>query len=184
MDLACEEEASLPMPNFCERFSVYAHRLYYSKAWSIFYVSMLLTNLAAIVALIAVHVNGHATEKPGWLLFIEIMVNLLLVFEVSVRIAAQQRRFFNDACNVFDFVIMLLCVVCFVVYLDAPAEDKETALVGTIVLAVRYAVVFIRMAHITFQLKSRADQLDVDDVDFSLMVDDDGVGDSSFGDDF
>ena len=156
MSSADDNTVALGMPSLCERMSVYAHRLYYSKAWSIFYVCMLLTNLAAIVALIAVHVNGHPTEVPGWLLFIEIMVNLLLVFELSVRIAAQQNRFFQDACNIFDFVIMLLCIGCFIMYIGAPAADKESALVGTIVLAVRYSVVFIRMVHISFQLKSRA----------------------------
>jgi len=187
----------LGMPNSCERLSVYAHRLYYSKLWSTFYVLMIICNLAAIIALIAVHATGHPTETPTWLLLIEIMVNLLLVLELAVRMVAQQLRFFKDACNLFDFTVALLCVGLFVIYIESPAEDKDEALLGTIVLAVRYAVVFARMVHITVQVKSRNAQLDTDDVDFTLM-EEDGAADipspitassrtsraDSFGDDF
>ena len=159
---------SLRLPSWCERLSVYAHRLYYSKAWSIFYIFMVVTNVAAIIALITVHATGHVTEAPGWLLFIEVMVNLLLLLELGVRMIAQQERFFQDCCNIFDFVVMIICIVMFIIYWSNPV-DKDTAIIGTIVLAVRYVIVFARMVHITMQLKSRATQMDVDDIDFSLM---------------
>ena len=155
------ESVQLGMPSSCERMSVYAHRLYYSKTWSTFYAIMILANLTAIIALVAVHATGHPDETPGWLLFIEIMVNLLLILELGVRMIAQQQRFFRDACNIFDFFVAIICVGLFVVYIDSPAQDKDEALVGTIVLAVRYVVVTARMAHITWQAKNRSNQLDI-----------------------
>jgi hypothetical protein len=168
------------MPTCCERLSVYAHRLFYSKAWTTFYIFMVITNVAAIIALITVHATGHASEAPGWLFFIEIMVNLLLLLELSVRMIAQQMKFFQDPCNIFDFTVMVLCIVIFLIYWSNPVPDTDAAIIGTVVLAVRYVVVFVRMIHITMQLKNRSTQMNVDDVDFTLMAEE-GDGDGGSG---
>jgi hypothetical protein len=176
-----DEPDSLRLPSCCERLSVYAHRLYYSKAWSFFYSIMFITNIVAIISLICVHATGHAKEAPGWLLFIEVLVNLLLILELGVRMIAQQGKFFKEMCNVFDFIVMIVCIVMFIVYWSHPL-DKDTAIIGSVVLAIRYAVVFARMIHITIQLRGRANQMNVDDVDFTLMADEDN--DAKFGDDF
>ena len=165
----------------CGRLSLMANRLYFSRAWSAFYMCMVVFNIAAIIALISVHVMGEFRHENPWVIFIEVIVNLTLFAELSVRMAAQQRMFFKDACNIFDFCIMILCLATLVIFIRAPLEEKDTAVIGTVVLGARYGVVAIRLIHLTYILKKRKGEVDSSSlaVDFSLFQDENVEGDGA-----
>jgi hypothetical protein len=158
----------------CGRLSLAANRLYFSRAWSAFYVCMVVFNLAAVIALITVHAMGEFRHEDPWVIAIECIVNFTLVAELSVRMAAQRRTFFKDACNIFDFFIMIICLATLVIFIRAPLEEKDTAVIGTVVLGTRYAVVSVRLIHLTYILKKRKSEVDSSSlaVDFSLFQDD------------
>ena len=157
----------------CARLSLAANRLYFSRTWSAFYLCMLVFNFAAVVALVTVHALGNFHHENPWVIFIEVVVNLTLVAELSVRMAAQQERFFKDACNIFDLCVMVICLATLIIFIRAPLEEKDTAVIGTVVLGTRYAVVSVRLIHLTYVLRKRKNEVDSSSlaVDFSLLED-------------
>ena len=52
-------------------------------------------------------------------------------------------------------------------------EEKDTAVIGTVVLGTRYAVVSVRLIHLTYVLRKRKNEVDSSSlaVDFSLLED-------------
>ena len=98
-------------------------------------------------------------------------MNLSLVFELVVRATAQQGNFCKDACNIFDSIIMFVCILTLIIFLSAPAIQRDTEVLATVVLAIRYVVVLVRTVHLLAVLKKRRTEVDSmsNNVDFSLL---------------
>ena len=69
---------------------------------------------------------------------------------------------------------MIICLATLVIFIRAPLEEKDTAVIGTVVLGTRYAVVSIRLIHLSYVLRKRKSEVDSSSlaVDFSLLEDD------------
>lgn len=157
----------------CGRLSLAANRLYFSRAWSMFYVFMLVISFVGMVVLVTAHATSQFQKEDPYFIAVEILLNITLALELGVRMAAQQERFFRDACNIFDLCIMLVCIVTLIVFLEAPVTEMGTAVIGSSILGTRYAVVTIRMIYLSYLIRQRKAEVGSCklDVDFNLLQD-------------
>ena len=127
-----------------------ASRVFFSRAYSVFYGVMIVLNLAALVW--ALSADGYPESRSFFLL--ELIISTALILEVGVRMLAQGTQFFRSCGNVFDFVVMVLCALTLVLYLSGPSLFEEAEDVVSITLNVfRMVVQFLRL---TFLVKHRA----------------------------
>merc|ERR1712113_311766 len=77
----------------------------------------------------------------GWFVAVDICCVALMVFDVLVQMMAHPRSYWKSAMNVFDFVVVLLCVISIPIYFYVPDSD----FILTVVLLLRFAAQLLRI---------------------------------------
>lgn len=85
---------------------------------------------------------------PSWFYFLEFLVITSLIFETIVRMVALQSMFWKDLFNIVDFIVLVLCVLCFLLIMTTfcSVETSREAIFEEIMLIVRNVVQLVRLA--------------------------------------
>eukprot|EP00483_Globobulimina_turgida_P011632 UN11654 len=113
----------------------------YNRAYLIVYLSIIAMTLTLLIYDLA-HGNiiHDLKSEPVWFVILDICCVALMVFDVFVQMQAHPQTYWKSAMNVFDFVVVLLCVISIPVYFYVPDSD----FILTVVLVLRFAAQLLR----------------------------------------
>ncbi|ORX82398.1 hypothetical protein K493DRAFT_320453 [Basidiobolus meristosporus CBS 931.73] len=117
-----------------------AHQLVHSKFYTALYIVL------AVLSLISV-ILSLIYECPGtFYIVLEIIVNTAMIVEVSIRLMVYGKKFWNSWMNIFDLVLVFLCVVTVVfLFMDCSAIRGRGELATTMFLVFRNTIQFFRL---------------------------------------
>lgn len=105
--------------------------------------------------------NGRHWPSPGWYrpiadtfilsfsptgfyVFLEYIINISLVLEVAVRIAAQRKTYFTFLANIVDVLIVIFCVVTLVfLHRECTVGNEFEKALDSILLVFRYVELLV-----------------------------------------
>merc|ERR1719410_1011046 len=105
-------------------------------------------------------------DEPVWFVILDICCVGLMVFDVFVQMQAHPQTYWKSAMNVFDFVVVLLCVLSIPVYFYVPDSD----FILTVVLLLRFAAQLLRIVMVYKHHENRSAYMETtreDLVDFT-----------------
>ncbi|GBG23970.1 Hypothetical Protein FCC1311_001892 [Hondaea fermentalgiana] len=121
-----------------------ANRVYFSKAYSVLYVVMIVLNL---IMLIWLAVKGTEQESAAFVLF-EGLITLILGIEVVGRMLTQGRKYWKRWSNWFELIVLVLCIGTVLMahttnHVSTSEEMDE--LLSTVLLVARYVLQGLRL---------------------------------------
>lgn len=134
----------LHIPQFIEVCNAFANRIHYtSSATIVFYTTMILLNTLVVLW---TAVQGHP-NSPTFIV-VEIFIALVLILEVSIRLAALgPYRFFRSAINIFDFFVTVACIAAVFTFSISHSKGEEVDDIATFMLVgIRYCVPAFKVA--------------------------------------
>jgi len=119
----------------------------YSKLYGLFYIGMIVLNVALIFWLIgsAIAEKKFVPPQSNAFLALEIIVNIVLIVEILIRACSQGKKYFGSKANLFDFGIMLLCILALGIYPITALASVEYRSFTVILMGVRYAAQLLRL---------------------------------------
>jgi len=154
-----------------EIFKITANRIYYSTAYQVLYVLMILVNVI-LLSWMVFHWNKYPSHS--WFFGMEIAVNVTLIVEVMIRMAALRGQFWKQWSNIFDVFVMGLSIFAIAadLFKDMPLDLEDIA--AAFILVLRYVVQFLRLfLFIKNQRKILKATHDSQQIDFSILNPDD-----------
>ncbi|KAK9768557.1 hypothetical protein K7432_000700 [Basidiobolus ranarum] len=116
------------------------HQIVYSKFYIILYVVMIILSVSSFVLSVISECPGLAYE------ILEIIVNVAMISEVVILMIAYGRKFWRSPMNVFDLVLLSLCIAALVlVFLDCSYTKERGEVAGTIFMALRNVLQISRL---------------------------------------
>jgi len=152
-----------------------ANRLLFSRGYSIFYLFMILLNVALILwVIIDLSVLGRFATPTHWLFItLEVLINIALLTEVTLRMLSLKSRYFLSWSNIFDLSVLVISWLGPIIFFSSSALMLgEVDDVGTLLLLIlRYIVQFLRLLlMVKNQKKASSGSKSV--VDFSTLSSD------------
>eukprot|EP01083_Nonionella_stella_P005401 15602_1 len=147
-----------------------AMSMLYSKAYLVIYLLIIaMTLLLLIYDLAHGNIVRDIKEEPIWFILVDITCVALMLFDVIVQIIAHPASYWKSATNVFDFMVVILCVVSIPIYFYIPDSD----FIVTVVLLLRFAARLLRIVMVykhhenrsAFMETTRADVVDFTGLD-------------------
>eukprot|EP01083_Nonionella_stella_P262284 892018_1 len=135
-----------------------------------FYLSIYVLSILITVALLIYDVsngsiaNSNLDKEPLWFISLDIFCVGLMVFDIIIQIQANGfKKFFVSLFNLFDFIIVIICVISIPIYWFAPDW------ILSIVLLARFIVRMLRIITVIRHQKFRKEYIDARDaiVDFT-----------------
>mmetsp|Transcript_30395 Transcript_30395/g.34552 ORF Transcript_30395/g.34552 Transcript_30395/m.34552 type:complete len:289 (-) Transcript_30395:215-1081(-) len=144
-------------------------RLYYSRACSAFYVTLIALNLFSIFWIII-----HPDKFPGeiWFLGLEVFITLMIVGEVVARMKLQGwKKFWKLWTNIFDVIVTFACCLIVILLIGTSSFIYEIeGLSAEFLFACRNIVVFMRLvSFVKNQRKTQQSMMNM--IDFSQLGD-------------
>ena len=141
--------------------------LLYTKFYlSVYFLSMIITVGLLVYDLSNGSIaNSELDREPIWFISLDIFCVLLMVFDISIQIQSSgYKKYFKSCFSIFDFTIVVLCVITIPVYLFAPFLD-----IMEIVLLIRFIVRALRIITVIRSQKFRKEYISATDtiVDFT-----------------
>lgn len=185
-DRVAEERRTAHRVRGVEWVYLVANRVYFSAAYTVLYIVMILLNVSLLVWLAA---NGDQPVTRGFLVM-ECVVTGVLGLEVVARLLTQGRKYWRHFANWFEVAVLLVCVTTIVMGEKADSfslsAEMEDVFSGAL-LVTRYAIQGLRLLALLRHRKrlqslnlSRNDYLDrarrtssLGIIDFDLIDDDD-----------
>ncbi|CAK9784485.1 unnamed protein product [Cutaneotrichosporon oleaginosum] len=138
-----------------------ANRIIFSRYYILFYFIMMTLSMATVV-LSLIATSHHECPPPVWHV-LEVIVNALMVLEVSTRWIAYGKVGINFAhptltvqkypmtlLNMLDLVLVFFCVVTLIFVFASPCGEgtRQEEVLDTILLVIRNGVQFLRLGNI------------------------------------
>ena len=127
-----------------ELLRMLASRIYFSKAYISFYLFMVVLNVVSIIVILSSYGIYSYKVSPG-LIALELLINVLLALEITVRFLAQQDSFWSSWWNTMDVLITILCILSVFALVLLPAEDEMEEIFATAIVGLRYIVQGLRI---------------------------------------
>ncbi|ORY01477.1 hypothetical protein K493DRAFT_209591, partial [Basidiobolus meristosporus CBS 931.73] len=118
-----------------------ANQITHSSFYTILYMLM------AALSFVSVTLLANPLLSPGtFFVLLEVIINATLITEVGIRILSMGQAFWRWWLNIFDIIIVLLCILTlgYLRYGCTPNAEREE-LAGTILLAIRNSIQFFRL---------------------------------------
>ncbi|CAD6573585.1 MAG: hypothetical protein TREMPRED_000862 [Tremellales sp. Tagirdzhanova-0007] len=125
-----------------------ANRIIFSRYYILFYFVMMSLSLTTVIlSLIATH--EHRCPPIAWHI-LEIIVNVMMVVEVSTRWVAYGKKYPMTPLNIIDLLLVLFCTVTLILVFRNPCSTgtRQEEILDTILLVIRNAVQFLRLGNI------------------------------------
>ncbi|KAI8997252.1 hypothetical protein BDB01DRAFT_770440 [Pilobolus umbonatus] len=140
-----------------------ANRFMYSNFYIVFYLCL------AILSFITIIMSSH--EKCPSILFIvfEAVINAAMIIEVSIRILALRRDYWNSVWNIIDTILVVLCAITLIVLTTGCSTgEREEAMIDTLLLVIRNVFqlvrLFIMLRKNQYSIHTRANRVDFDGI--------------------
>jgi len=146
-----------------------ADRVLFSTWYYVLYVLVILTNCVLIIWLMVTLAQHRYSPTAHWMfIFLDVLVNIAFVSEVSLQIVSQKKDFFKHGSNIFDIVVMLLSLVTLLMYISRTDEAEEVEdLVALLLMGLRYGLQFLRLISIIKKHKHKL--ISQKEVDFNAL---------------
>jgi len=150
MQSGTEEDQESLYGSSRNKCSSLADRVLFSTWYYVLYVMVLLTNCLLIIWLLVMIAQDKYSHTAHWaFIFLDVLVNIAFVSEVSLQIVSQKTDYFKHASNIFDTVVMLLSLVTLLMYISKTNEAEEVEdLVALLLMGFRYGLQFLRLISI------------------------------------
>jgi len=123
-------------------WSTVANRFLYSNYYTTLYIIVFLTQLVLFCYGMANYVIFRELSSHDlWYVLLDIFCTLMLVCEVAIRVIAHKAAYFNSWANVLDMIVMVVAIVALFFYFI----DPQTAIYGSLILALRYGAQLVRL---------------------------------------
>ncbi|KLT43179.1 hypothetical protein CC85DRAFT_258946 [Cutaneotrichosporon oleaginosum] len=125
-----------------------ANRIIFSRYYILFYFIMMTLSMATVV-LSLIATSHHECPPPVWHV-LEVIVNALMVLEVSTRWIAYGKKYPMTLLNMLDLVLVFFCVVTLIFVFASPCGEgtRQEEVLDTILLVIRNGVQFLRLGNI------------------------------------
>ncbi|KAL1408914.1 hypothetical protein Q8F55_005728 [Vanrija albida] len=126
-----------------------ANRIIFSRYYILFYFIMMSLSLATVV-LSLIATSRQQCPPASWHI-LEVVVNFLMVVEVSTRWIAYGKKYPMTLLNVLDLGLVLFCVITLILVFVNPCGEgttRQEEMLDTILLVIRNGVQFLRLANI------------------------------------
>ncbi|ORX34909.1 hypothetical protein BD324DRAFT_633144 [Kockovaella imperatae] len=131
-----------------EKFKGVANRIIYSRYYIGFYFIMMSLSLTTVVLSLRA---THQRECPpvSWHI-LEVIVNAMMVLEVSTRWVAFGKKYPMTPLNIIDLLLVLFCSITLILVFRSPCSEgtRQEEVLDTILLVIRNAVQFLRLGNI------------------------------------
>jgi len=124
--------------------SLIANRLYFSRAYTVLYVFMILLNVVLLIWLV---LNGTGQVTRGFLA-LETIVTCVLGIEVAARMLTQGKKYWERYSNWFEFVVLILCTITVVMARTTHTltmSEEVDEMVSWTLLVLRYVLQAFRL---------------------------------------
>ncbi|KAK1921429.1 hypothetical protein DB88DRAFT_513455 [Papiliotrema laurentii] len=131
-----------------ERLRGVANRIIFSRYYVLFYFVMMCLSLGTVVLSL---VATHKKQCPPVIWHIlEVIVNGLMVIEVSTRWVAYGKKYPMTPLNIIDLLLVLFCSITLILVFRSPCAEgaRQEEVLDTILLVIRNAVQFLRLGNI------------------------------------
>jgi len=150
-----------------EQMKVFAVRILSSTGYYVLCFAMIAVSTFLIVWLAA-----GDTESHWWFVLLEVIVTVTIVLEVALQICADGKAYWESVWNIFDFIVMLLCIASFMVYLfEQNQGQKGDDTAALTVLTIRYVAQGLRVIALVRRAKQSQDRENVSPVNFNTTAD-------------
>mmetsp|Transcript_8758 Transcript_8758/g.14389 ORF Transcript_8758/g.14389 Transcript_8758/m.14389 type:complete len:362 (+) Transcript_8758:154-1239(+) len=153
--------------SFHELIRIFANRIYYSTAYQVLYLGMIIVNIFIMGWTL---VNWDRYPDHVWFFVLELVINFIFVMEVVVRMIALRVVFWRQWSNVFDVFVLAISIVMVGFYYqrELPFEVEDVA--ATLLLVLRYIIQFLRLfIFIKNHRRNRSVTSDEQRIDFSNL---------------
>ncbi|KAL1920868.1 uncharacterized protein VTP21DRAFT_11503 [Calcarisporiella thermophila] len=125
-----------------EALKGFANRIIYSRFYTFFYLGLAILSL---ISLVLSFVEHCATI---WFIILEVVINTALIAEVGIRWLALGRAYWKSIYNVLDVLVVAVCAITVIVLItsDCSTESREEEMFDIVLLIIRNAVQFVRLA--------------------------------------
>mmetsp|Transcript_1587 Transcript_1587/g.2508 ORF Transcript_1587/g.2508 Transcript_1587/m.2508 type:complete len:302 (-) Transcript_1587:181-1086(-) len=127
-----------------EMVRLIANRLYFSRAYAILYICMVVLNIVMLIWLLM----NTGEPLPVNFVHLEIAVTVLLGLEVSTRVLSQGKEYWKRWANWFEFCVLILCSVCLIAthqHKRLTMSEEVDELVSWALLILRYMLQGLRL---------------------------------------
>ncbi|KAK8844571.1 hypothetical protein IAR55_006418 [Kwoniella newhampshirensis] len=125
-----------------------ANRIIFSRYYIFFYFAMMSLSLATLViSLISTH--GRRCPPVAWHI-LEVIINALMVLEVTTRWVAYGKKYPLTLLNVVDLALVAFCSITLILVFRNPCGSgtRSEEVLDTILIVIRNAVQFLRLGSI------------------------------------
>jgi len=129
----------------------------------VIYVTLLLLNIFVVIWDVT---GGHANHWVA--ITIELIVNFMLILEVSITLAYLGCDYFKEWSYILDLMLTLACVSFFFIFVayaaDSRSPTSKATLVDGLLLVLRYSIQFCRIIWFMWRSRKTTHALQVDDI--------------------
>jgi len=118
-----------------------ASRFIYSRFYTILYLGL------AVLCFISIILSLFEKCPSTLFVILEVIINIAMIVEVSIRMVAVGRSYFFSCWNLFDLLLVFLCfsTLVFIVSGECSEGGREEAILDTFLLIIRYLIQFSRL---------------------------------------
>ncbi|KAJ3449448.1 hypothetical protein M0812_05597 [Anaeramoeba flamelloides] len=92
-----------------------------SKVWFISYGVVIIINLILLIWMFS---KPESTKSAGFI-FLDLCINLILIFEIYIKISYEKKKYFKSCENMVDLIVCTLCVIAFILFTSRQTKEKE-----------------------------------------------------------
>jgi len=158
--------------------STMAQHFLYSKYNYFLWIFQVLLNIFALLWTVSHHLRRTKGHDEDWFIILEVALNFVMMFEISVRICATGRGFWDYWWNLADVMVMVLCVLATLYYLlmhdtrRGGLEAEEAIIADEVLITLRSSMHVFRLV-LFLKNKRSMDSATHSTVEFSALAADD-----------
>ncbi|KAG0169042.1 hypothetical protein DFQ28_004056 [Apophysomyces sp. BC1034] len=140
-----------------------ANRFMYSR----FYIALYL--LLALLSLVTIILSIQETCPSLLFIIFEAVINFAMIIEVSIRMLALRRAYWNSIWNIVDTVLVALCAVTLIaISSGCSTSQRNEAIFDTMLLVIRNCFQFFRLFMMVrknkYSINARSARIDFADI--------------------